>query len=104
VHYDLGLQGLGILIAFSVGFGVVAQVVLWKSFPHWLWLVAGVGWFVGGLFLSEVMFATSTEEDIQPIIDGLAFDESMLGGLIGGLLAVLATWSLGRLSRRNRPI
>jgi hypothetical protein len=59
---------------------------------------------VGGLFLSEVMFATSTEQDIQPIIDGLAFDESLLGGLIVGVVVVLATWYASRLMRGNRPI
>ena len=104
MHYDLGLQGLGILIGMSIGFGVIAQIVLWKWVPRWLGLVGAIGWFVGGLFLSEVMFATSTEQDIQPIIDGLAFDESMLGGLVVGSVAVLATWFGSRLWRRSRPI
>lgn len=39
--------------------------------------------------MSEVLFATATVDQIQPIIDGLAFDESLLGGLIGGVLVTL---------------
>jgi len=102
VQYDLGLQGLGILVGLSIGFGVIAQIVLWRSVPRWLWLVAGGAYFLGGLFVSEVMFATATEKDIQPVIDGLAFDETLLGGLIAGLVAIAATWYLTSRVRRDR--
>jgi hypothetical protein len=88
VQFDLGAQGLGILIAMSLVFGVVAQLIL-RGGTRWLWLIAAIGWFVGGLFASEVMFATATEQDIQPIIDGLALDESMLGGLIVGVVVAV---------------
>ena len=92
MQFDLGLQGLGILVAISLIFGVVAQVVAgrWAGI-RWLWLIGTVGWFVGGLFASEVVWGTMTEGEIQPIIDGLALDESLLGGLIGGLAAVAIT-------------
>jgi hypothetical protein len=105
MHIDLGLQGLGILAACSLGFGLVAQIV-GRSAGRWMWLIAGIGWFVGGLFVSEVMFATSTEDEIQPIIDGLAFDESLLGGLIVGLLAAIGTWlaARGGMFHRTTPI
>ena len=102
MQFDLGLQGLGILAACSLGFGLVAQIV-GRSAGRWLWLVAAIGWFVGGLFMSEVMFATATEDEIQPIIDGLAFDESLLGGLIVGTLAALASWFMARGGMFNRP-
>ncbi len=102
MQFDLGLQGLGILAACSVGFGVVAQIV-GRSATAWIGVIAALGWFVGGLFLSEVMFATATEGEIQPIIDGLAFDESLLGGLIVGTLAALATWFAARGGIFHRP-
>jgi hypothetical protein len=102
VQFDMGLQGLGILAACSLGFGVVAQIV-GRSAGRWMWLVAAVGWFVGGLFFSEVMFATATEDEIQPIIDGLAFDESLLGGLILGSLSAVAAWFLTRRGMFHRP-
>ncbi|HEX5147536.1 MAG TPA: hypothetical protein VFW02_00555 [Candidatus Limnocylindrales bacterium] len=102
MQFDLGLQGLGILAACAVAFGVFTQILSW-SLTRWMWLVAGLGWFVGGLFMSEVMFATATEDEIQPIIDGLAFDESLLGGLIVGGLAALATWFAARGPLYHRP-
>jgi len=39
---------------------------------------------LGGLIASEVVWATATEEELQPVIDGLALDESLLGGVIVG--------------------
>jgi hypothetical protein len=99
MQFDLGLYGFGILVALSLGFGVVAQVVLTRAQTRWMWLIAAAGWFIGGLYASEVLFATATVDQIQPIVDGLAFDEALLGGLIVGVLAVLIT----RGSRSRRP-
>ena len=87
MQYDLGVTGLGILLVLSLAFGIIAQIA-GRAESNWLWLIGAAGWFLGGLFMSEVLFATATEEEIQPIIDGLAFDEALLGGLIGGLLAM----------------
>ena len=41
--------------------------------------------------MSEVLFAAATVDEIQPIIDGLAFDESLLGGAIAGVVALAVT-------------
>jgi hypothetical protein len=98
MQYDLGLTGLGLLLVFSLGFGLIAQIVGRAETP-WLWLVGAAGWFAGGLYMSEVLFATATIDEIQPIIDGLAFDESLLGGLIGGAFATL----LGRFVAGSTP-
>jgi uncharacterized membrane protein YhhN len=100
VQVDLGMQGLGILIAVSLVFGILAQVVLGRGTTRWMWLIGAVAWFVGGLVASEVVWGTATEEELQPIIDGLALDESLLGGLVVGVPAVLVTWYVAR--RRNR--
>lgn len=102
--FDLGLQGIGILAALSLGFGIVAQVVVGRVTTRWLWLVAAIGGFAGGLFVSEVMFARATVEEIQPIIDGLAFDEALLGGLVAGVVVVLATWLVTRRTRLHRAV
>jgi hypothetical protein len=53
------------------------------------------------VFVSEVMFATYTEDEIQPIIDGLAFDEALLGGLVVGLVVAIATWFVSRQFRQE---
>jgi uncharacterized membrane protein YhhN len=96
VQSDLGLQGLAVLVAVSLVFGLLAQLVLGRGTTRWMWLIGAVAWFVGGLIASEVVWATATEEELQPVIDGLAFDESLLGGVIVGVPVVLATWFVAR--------
>jgi hypothetical protein len=97
VNYDLGLQGLALLVIPALAFGLLAQLILWRRTAHWLWLVGAVGWFVGGLFASEVLFGSeTTEENIQPLIDGLAWDEALLGGIVVGVACVVVTWLLTR--------
>jgi hypothetical protein len=104
VQFDLGLQGLAILVAISLVFGVIAQVVLGRlAGTRWLWLIAAAGWFVGGVVASEVVFGSATEQELQPIIDGLALDESLLGGLIGGAIAVAVTILVGINRRSHQP-
>ena len=103
MQFDLGSTGLVILVALSLGFGFVAQIV-GRAESHWLWLAGAAGWFIGGLFMSEVMFATATEDQIQPIVDGLAFDEALLGGLIGGIVATgIARYATGSSPFHRHP-
>ncbi len=90
---DLGFTGLGLLIVLSLGFGAAAHLLTGRD-TRWRWLIAATGWFVGGLVASEVLWGKLTVDDIQPIIDGLALDESLLGGLIGGLVGVLLMRSM----------
>lgn len=97
MQFDLGIAGLGLLITLSAGFGLVAHLVRTSS-TSWLGPLAAIGWFVGGLFASEVLFARATVDEIQPIVDGLAFDESLLGGLLAGGLVVI----IARLPSGNR--
>jgi hypothetical protein len=81
---------LGLLVLISLAFGVVT-LFIGKPRIRWEWLIAATAWFIGGLFASEVLWGSLTVEEIQPIIDGLAFDEALLGGLVAGVLAFLAT-------------
>jgi hypothetical protein len=102
MQWDLGVGGLGVLVAMSVGFGVVAELVMWRSTSHWLLLIASTTFFVAGLLTSEFWFGWATQEELQPNIDGLSFDEVLLFGLLAGVASVFATWYLGR--RRNRTL
>jgi hypothetical protein len=102
--YNLEGVGLTILVGFSFGFGAIAQLILGKRATGWLWLIGAAGWLIGGIVASEVIVGTMTVEEIQPIIGGLAFDEALLGGLIGGLIAVVATWFLVRQAGVERRI
>lgn len=104
MNYNLESVGLTILVGFSFGFGAIAQLIMGKRATSWLWLLGAAGWFIGGIVTSEVVVGTMTAEEIQPIIGGLAFDEALLGGLIGGLLVVAATWLLARQTGVERRI
>ena len=101
MQWDIGLQGLGVLILMSLGFGVIAQLVAGRATTRWLWIIAGAAYLVGGLFISEVWFGWATENDLQPNIDGLSFDEVLLIGLVPGILSVLLTWYVTRRTRRQ---
>jgi len=104
MQFDLGIVGFGILVAISLVFGLAAQLVV-SGGNRWMWLIAAAGWFVGGLIASEVIWGKMTEGELQPIIDGLALDESLLGGLIVGILAVLATrFTIGRTTHGPHPV
>jgi hypothetical protein len=105
MNVDLGLQGLALLVIPALAFGLLAQLIFWRSATHWLWLIGAVAWFLGGLFTSEVLFgAETTEERLQPLINGLLWDEALLGGLLAGVAAVLVTWLLTRRRRVERPV
>ena len=100
MQWDLGLQGLGLLVIMSLGFGVIAQLVLGWGATRWMWLVGAVTYFVAGLLISEVWFGWATEAELQPNIDGLSFDEVLLLGLVPGIVAVIATRWVTRRERR----
>ena len=104
MEWDLGLQGLGLLMAISLGFGAVAQLMVGRTTTRWLWLITATACFVGGLFISEVWFGWATDEDLQPNIDGLSFDEVLLMDVVLGILVVLATWYVKRRNRLHRPV
>jgi hypothetical protein len=75
-------RGLGLLLAMSLGFGVIAQLPAGRTTTRWLWPIASATYCVGGLFISEVWFGWATQEELQPNIDGLSFDEVLLIGLL----------------------
>jgi hypothetical protein len=104
VQWDLGLQGLGLLVGMSLVFGVFAQLVVGRFTTRWMWLIGAAVYFVGGLFTSEVLFGWATEAELQPNIDGLSFDEVLLFSLIPGILIVVATWYVTRRNRPHRPM
>ena len=97
MNVDLGVQGWALLIIPGLVFGAIAQALFWKAGPRWLWLVGAVAWIVGGFVASEVIFGSeTTEENLQPLINGLLWDEAMIGGLLVGLVTVFATVFLFR--------
>ena len=96
MEWDLGLQGLGLLALMSAVFAAVAHLLMWRKTTHWLWLIAGGTYFLSGLFVSEVWFGWATEEDLQPNIDGLSFDEVLMLATLAGIASVVVTWFFAR--------
>lgn len=102
MQYDLGMQALAILIGLSLGFGLVAHLILGRD-TRWMWLIGAVAYFVGGLITSEVIFSWATVEELQPQIDGLSFDEALFGGLVVGVPVVLLAWWVNRRRHVHGP-
>ena len=96
MEWDLGLRGLGLLLLMSAAFAAVAQLAMWRTTTHWIWLIAGGTYFLSGLFVSEVWFGWATEEDLQPNIDGLSFDEVLMLATLAGIASVVVTWFFAR--------
>jgi len=88
--WDIGLRGLATLMAMSLGFGLLAQLLAGRGITRWMWLIASTVFFVSGLLISEAWFGWATEEELQPNIDGLSRDESLLA-VVPGIAAVLIT-------------
>jgi hypothetical protein len=78
VEWDLGAAGVGLLVAMSIGFGLIAHIVAGRGTTRWMWSIGAGTFFVVGLLISEAWFGWATEEDLQPNYDGLSFDETLL--------------------------
>jgi len=99
--WDLGLRGLALLVAMSVGFGGIAQLVAGRATTPRLWAVAAGAYFVVGIVVSEVLFGWATQEELQPNIDGLSFDEVLLLGFVGVAAVLVVRYVALRRSRRS---
>jgi hypothetical protein len=101
MQWDLGLQGLAVLAAMSLGFGVFEGLVVGNgwSYRSWAAAITTVACFGLGLLTSEVWFGWATEEDLQPNIDGLSRDEALLAGVLTTLVVVLVMRHRARRAR-----
>jgi hypothetical protein len=90
VEWDLGLQGVAVLLVMSLAFGAFTQAVFWNHATRWLWLAVSALMFGIGLFVSEGLFGWATEEELQPNIEGLSFDEVAVTFLVGIVVVLVA--------------
>ena len=100
MEWNVGLQGIGIVLGMAIVFGAAVQLLFARASTSWIGSIAGIAFLVGGLFVSEGLFGWATVEELQPNIDGLSFDEALLGSLIIGALATFATWWATRSGHR----
>lgn len=100
MQWDLGVNGLLYLAAMSLGFGVLAALLVGRNAAHRLWaaVITAVACFGTGIVVSEVVFGWATEDDLQPNIDGLSRDEVLLSSVITTTVVVLAMRYLARRS------
>ena len=94
---------MSVLLAMSLGFGIVAWLVLGRLASRWVPVAAAGAFFVVGVLISEVWFGWATEEELQPNIDGLSFDETLLGALAGVVVLVVVRVLLKRRSTSGHP-
>ncbi|MFF1384695.1 hypothetical protein ACFVWT_14130 [Arthrobacter sp. NPDC058288] len=102
-QWDLGIAGLALLAVMALAFGVVAHLIVGRGITRWLWLYSAAAYFLAGILVSEVWFGWATEEELQPNIDGLSFDEVQLVTLAGLLAALTARYVLRRKGRPGGP-
>ena len=93
MQWDLGIAGLGLLLAMSLVVGLLALLLVAgrSAGRRRVGAIGAAAYFITGLFASEAMFGWATEEELQPNIDGLSYDEALLIGLLGGVVSVLVT-------------
>lgn len=89
MEWDLGVVGILTLAGMALAFGLVVQLLVGRGSTPWLWAIASGVFFVAGLLTSEVWFGEATEEELQPNVDGLSFDEVLLIGVLAGIAAVI---------------
>lgn len=104
MQWDLGAQGLLLLGAISLGFGVLAGLLVGSGWAYRLWglAVTTVGCFGVGLLTSEWLFGWATENELQPNIDGLSRDEVLLSSLLTTAVVMLVMRYLTRRSATGR--
>jgi uncharacterized membrane protein YeaQ/YmgE (transglycosylase-associated protein family) len=83
----LGLAGWILVIAAAVVFGVVAQL-LGETRTGYEWLVDSVAFGIGAIVASEFVIEW---RGFEPVFDGLAVAPAVLGGLVVGTVAEVAT-------------
>ena len=98
MRWDLGVQGVAVLSMMSLGFGVVAWLVFGRLAARWVPVAAAGAFFGVGVLISEVWFGWATEAQLPPNIDGLSFDETLLGVLAGVVVLVVVRVLLKRRS------
>lgn len=105
MHWDLGLQGLALLAAISLGFGLVAGLTVGRGVANRLVATAitTVACFGVGLFTSEVLFGWATQEELQPNVDGLSRDEVLLSSVVTTAVVVLVMRYLAHRAGDQKP-
>ena len=98
MQWDMGAQGLLVLAAISLGFALIAGLLVNRTWTTRLWVAAitTASCFIVGLFTSELLFGWATEDELQPNVDGLSRDEVLLSSLLTTVAVLLVSRYAGR--------
>ncbi|GGB71561.1 hypothetical protein N798_16590 [Knoellia flava TL1] len=99
MDWDLGLRGLGTLVALSLAFGAVAGLLVGNGVAHRLdaMAVTALACTAVGIVVSEVVLGSSGEA--QPV-DRLARSGVLVAGAVTTVVVVLV---MRRMSHRGAP-
>lgn len=91
MQWDLGSEGLLVLGALSLGFAVVAGLLVGGGWARRSWAmgITTVACFGVGLLTSEWVFGWADEEELQPNVDGLSRDEVLLSSVVTTAVVVV---------------
>lgn len=101
MEWDLGLQGVGALVALSLAFGTLAGLLVGDGVAHRLdaLTVTALACLVVGLVVSEVLLAGRSAA-VQSAPDGLARNGVLLAGVVTTAVVVLV---MRRMAHRGAP-
>lgn len=87
---NLELGGWLLLIVGALAFGLIAQFI-GETRTNFEWVVDAIAFGIGALVASEFVIAWQT---FEPMWAGLAIVPALIGGLVVGLIAEVATRTL----------
>lgn len=105
MRWDLGVEGIGLLVAMSIGLAVVALLAMDGDWPRRLKVAAvdALACVLVGALTSEWLFGWATEEDLQPNVDGLSRDEALLSGIVTTVAVVVLARIWSNRAEREHP-
>lgn len=104
MEWNLGINGIAVLVGMALVFGLATELVLAWSTTRWIGVVGTAVYVAVGVFVSEIWFGWATEEDLQPNIDGLSFDEVLLLATPIAWVVMGVVWYLARRARNRRRV
>ncbi|HET7722718.1 MAG TPA: hypothetical protein VFK43_22315 [Acidimicrobiales bacterium] len=93
MEWDLGLWGLALLVGMAAVFAVAIRLIERDEAAPWMWAADMAIYVVAAILVSEAWFGWATEEDLQPNLDGVSFDEVLLLGTMAATgTSALVRW------------
>ena len=107
MEWDVGLWGLALLVGMAAVFAFAIRLIERDEARPWMWLADAAIYVVIAILVSEGWFGWATEEDLQPNVDGVSFDEVfLLATMAAAGTSALVRWlqhHAGQSGRKAHP-